>query len=233
MDDAKLEAVRPYALEYITGVLWLIAAGSVLGSAKAFYSALDILDSAGKHLAHVRVPDIVAALITTIVGIILPYCGAVVLRPITLVLMNVLLAFQRKARGAAHKERMDLRFKTRQAIDRHLQTEAHVSTSLQLFLLEVLQPLMARRLIRATQDLQFRVGVVIPISLIIAEATKIIAGVHLYNPWSTVAGVITGCLFFFVAVWLANSQFERLLEETLAALLITLEREKRAESGAA
>lgn len=86
---SKIDAVREYVLEYVTGVLWLLALAAwyvLSGQSGALRSSLR---SVGDALPVGEGSQFFTAFLLLIGGVIVPYAVAMAFRPVTWIVMNV------------------------------------------------------------------------------------------------------------------------------------------------
>src|SRR5262245_3974185 len=175
LDAARVHLVRPYVFDYIVGVLWLVPIMIVICTIDRLRQFALAIDSVAASMSNTTIPSFVVGFFLMVVGIILPYCVAIVLKMPTLWLMNRLLKIQRSWAKASAKAEQPLQDPevnqlATSAVQRAAGSDGYVSWTLALLYLEVLQANMAAALRSARQDIDFRAAAALPIALIIGTA---------------------------------------------------------------
>ncbi len=220
MDDASLDTIRPYLLDYAEGILWMFAAVSLCSSPGAFAKHAQAFDTFLGQLPNLRMPDLVIGLIVLIIGIILPYCVSVTLRPVAMLLLNWQLSFQRRVTRRQVQEQAWLR--GHEELQRHLGLGCRISADFCMMALEATQPTVARRLRNSYRDLAFRARAILPAALILASASAFILESLFRLTFPAVVSIGLALAFFALGSWAANADLEQFHEGLGATILLLL-----------
>jgi hypothetical protein len=120
--------------------------------------------------------------------------------------------------------RAAVRQETRRVVAKKLGAYVPLSNRVLLSLLGEVKPVVAAGFRPAFREISFRVGAILPSSLIVAEVvTRLLQ--HASTAHSRAFGAITGALAFILTGWSTNSFFDGLNDDLSISLLLFLERD--------
>jgi hypothetical protein len=231
LDASRIQTIRPYVFDYVSGVLWLVAVLAAFVQEEHLQRLAASVESIAVQVPHATVPSFVTGFFLIVAGVILPYCVNVILKMPSLILLSLLLNLQRRNDDSEEaKDIVRLRDLAMQTIQRAAGTESYVSPSLTLLYLETLQPSIALNLRATRQEIDFKAYAALPVALIIAFTAGRLASEWLVTYAAIAIGLALGIGSFLVAVWSNNKALDNTYADMAMALLIA---ETRSDSAKA
>lgn len=188
-ETAHLPHLQPHVLEYVTGVLWLLAlliawpgSSNVAGLTSAVATVL-------KPLTQLKLPDFVVGFLVSVGGVVVPYALALAFRPITIWLMNALLKLMRIVqKRVLNLERRDLHRVTVAKLQEALGISSDIDSPEQLAYIASHDQSAATNLEWSYNDVVFRAGSTLPSALMFAAIAYRFTVASFFT--STVVGVV-------------------------------------------
>jgi hypothetical protein len=219
MKTEAFASLRSYLFDYVVGILWLVSAAVITGSLDWLELGLDALNRV-KDL-----PEFVVGFGVVIAGVIVPYCAAILLRPLTLKFMSLLLRAQRSFRKWRRKKELLKKQHGVSLESSHSLANKRMRKQIGLFdtnsrlvrltYLYALNPSLAAQMERLQDDLWFQAAAALPSTALIGSVTYRSVTWHPVY-WS----IFVGLIIFSFAVWRINTQFLDWWHSLDAAVLV-------------
>jgi ABC-type multidrug transport system fused ATPase/permease subunit len=217
-----LSSIRSYLLDYVVGILWLLSAALIAGSADWLTAMVDILQMVRD------LPEFVLGFAVVIAGVVVPYCVSILVRPITIQIMNRFLHIHRSFRKwrrtrRAAKEKPHATGETAGSLANKRLTKlfGHFdlnSRQVRLTYLYARNRSLAAQLEKTQDDIWFQAAAALPSAILVASITYRVAAWH---PAYISAGL--GLITFSFASWSINRQFMEWWSCLDAAVLVVPE----------
>jgi hypothetical protein len=207
--------LKTYALDYVSGVVWLVALSLALDVPSDFLSR-----SPFKELLNNSTNGASFALV--VAGLVVPYCLDVVMAPISILAMNWVLRLERRFPSLGlpvHGKRLDKLNRIAAAeVRKVFPYDIEVTRPLKVTLLRLHNPYIANWVARGREGIDLRVSTAAPASVLIGSIVwKSGLSVN-----SGIVAVFLGVLLFLVAAQAINRDHRSQLTLLNIALLATL-----------
>lgn len=221
MESSTIENTRPYVFDYVVGVLWVVAIATTFLRHEHILAVAKGTDQIASAATHVRAPDFAIGFLIVIAGVIVPYCVAAALRPITLVTMNSFLTLQRNRLNAAKSVRMELLRRSANArLSRIASIKNDIRTPAKLHFLALRAAPIELNLRAIRQVIDFRAALVMPVSLFFAGLFFRILDAHLLTGVSALIALAGAAAVYAAGVWIANKDLDRYFQSVDFAVLV-------------
>jgi len=198
-----LSDVRSYLFDYVTGILWLVAAAMMAGSSNWPQHVIEVLNATAK------IPEFVVGFAVVIAGVVLPYCVSILVRPVTLRLMSILLKQQRSFERWKRKRSAAATTTKGKALDvlaaeqvmKRLSYSGDVNREIRLMYLYATNPSLALRIEKMRDDIWFHAAAVLPSALLLGSF-----GYRTVPVQPLAVGVFVTFVTFSFATWFTNRE---------------------------
>lgn len=218
VDSDRLESLRPDARRFILGVVWLCAIGVLTLDRASILSAVYFLDEAAAALVHVTVPPFVVIFLAILAGVVLPYCLAVTLMPISILVANLALHLQRKLKDKGDAEPVQHEAMIAVMTDLGINIDLDFS-ALELYV-RVRSPRLARGLDLRGDQINFRGYATLPASILLAWLIFHLLVTSVMPALAYGLAALIGLAAFVLAAEQTNRQFRELIVDTMWAALL-------------
>jgi hypothetical protein len=200
-----LQGLRSYLFDYILGILWLLCVAMLVGSA----DWIGVIESRISEIE--KLPDFVVGFVVVIAGVVIPYCASILVRPITLKIMNLFLHRQRgfhrwrwqKSPAAKLPQIKPVEQAAVEYLRGELNWPGNLTWTMRLTALYALHPRLAAQIEKGRDDLEFRAAAVLPTTILFALLAYRVTPV-----WPLIVSLIVGLTTFSVATWTINKSMD-------------------------
>jgi|SRR5215213_3454645 len=190
-DSSHISNLQPHILEYVTGILWILALLASLPGSGDVAGFIGGVATVLKPLMDLKMPDLVTGFLVAIGGVVVPYALAMAFRPLTLWLMNRLLRVTRLVNLRLMKrERRDLYHSAMKHLQVVLGISSEVDSPEQLAYVGFHNESVAAMLEWSLNDVIFRAASTLPSAIMFAAIA------YRFTPASLFTASVVGIVIF-------------------------------------